>query len=335
MADLLKMHFDFNLWKMVLGVILLALAVFLYRRTFPPITRVRRFALTALRVSGFILLLLFVLNPVSVSVKSELRPSLVVVLFDVSKSMSVRDHDGMSRWEEATSFLRRFHETLRAVQDVEVAIVPFANDLAPAPVPLDSIPGAGGDGTDILHAIETAQMRFRSHNCAGIVLLSDGRISRGMTGTAMNITVPVFAVGFGDTLEGVDVAVERIRYDRIAYVGTEVEIEGIIRATGFSDALVRVQLEENAEVLDSEELHIRDRSTELTATLAFIPETEGDRTVTIRVIPPPGDGREENNAESIRIRVLKQRLLIPASLPLLLALYPHHTAQTLDDSVCL
>ncbi len=310
MIDFSTIHFDFDPWKTVLGVILLTLAVFLYRRTFPPIARVRRFTLAALRVAGFVLLLLFVLNPVTVSVKSESRAPIVVALFDVSKSMSLRDHDGLSRREEAEAFLHRFHELLRAAGDAEVAIVPFASDLAPAPVSMDSIPAAGVDGTDILRAIETAQMRFRSHNFAGILLLSDGRVSRGMTGTAMNVAVPVFAVGFGDTLEGVDVALERIRYDRVAYVGTEAEIEGIVTATGFADVPVRVQLEENQTVLDSEELHIRDRSAELTATLAFLPDTEGDLTLTIRAIPPPGDEREENNAESIRIRVLKQRLQV-------------------------
>lgn len=302
--------FDLGVWKAVLGIVLIALAVYLYRRTVPPIAPVRRITLVSLRVLGFVLLLLFVLNPVSVSLKSEERSPLVVALFDMSRSMGVRDHEGKSRREEAEAFLRRFKASLDETGDAELAIVPFASDLAPGPVVLDSIPGASGDGTDILRAIEEAQMRFRSHNLAGIVLLSDGRISRGMTNTPMNIAAPVFTVGFGDTLEGSDVAIERIRYDRIAYVGTAAGIEGIVRSTGFIDAPVRVQLEENGTVLDGEELYVRDGSAELTARLTFVPEAAGDRTLTVRVIPPAGDGREENNEESITVRVLKQKLRV-------------------------
>jgi hypothetical protein len=305
-----EIAFDISLWKTVIGVFLLVLAVLLYRRTFPPLTQTRRSVLAALRVIGFGLLLLFIFNPVSVSLTSEARRPLVLVLLDVSKSMSVRDRGERSRRDEAVTQLHRLLASLRAAGEAAVEVLPFASDLAPGPVPPDSIPEAAGEGTDILRAIETAQLRFRSRNLAGIVLLSDGRVTRGMSSTPMNLAAPVFTVGFGDTLEGTDISVERVRYDRVAYVGTATDIEAVVRATGFAGAVVRVQLEENGTIIDSGELSIRDVSAEHAVALTFIPGTAGDRTLTVRVLAPPEDKREENNAESIQIRVLKEKLVV-------------------------
>ncbi len=302
--------FDINFWKVGIGVLLLVLTLFLYRRTFPPLTRTKRFALAALRVIGFGLLLLFILNPVSVSLTSEARRPLVLVLLDVSKSMSIRDRGRGSRRDEAVMQLHRLLSSLRSAGEATVEVLPFASDLAPGPVLPDSIPEADGEGTDILRAIETAQSRFRSRNLAGIVLLSDGRVTRGMSSTPMNLAAPVFTVGFGDTLEGTDISVERIHYDRVAYVGTAADIETVVRATGFAGTVVRIQLEENGTVLDSGELNIRDVSAEHAAHLTFIPDTAGERMLTVRILAPPEDGREENNAESIQIRVLKEKLAV-------------------------
>ncbi|MCK4236241.1 MAG: hypothetical protein KAX38_03920, partial [Candidatus Krumholzibacteria bacterium] len=111
---------DIELWKIVLGMGLVAFSFFVYRRTFPPISLSRRIVLAVLRVFGFIVLVFYTLNPALISITREVRKPLVLVMLDVSKSMGIRDSHGRSRIEEAGTGLRRFYRSLRNISGAEM-----------------------------------------------------------------------------------------------------------------------------------------------------------------------------------------------------------------------
>lgn len=302
-----RIIFDIQIWKIILVAVLIFFSFYIYRRTYPSLSFIRRIVLGLTRACAFFLLILFILNPAVISVKSESREPLVLVLFDVSKSMSVRDCNGRSRFESALAGLHVFEDALQKDSETNVEVIPFSSELMTA-VAMDSVLEATGEGTDILRAIHEAQGRYRSENVAAIVLLSDGRVTRGVVSSGVPVSEPLFAIQFGDTLDSADISIEDVYYDRTVYMGTKEVINAVVKVVGFEGAELAVQLIEEGDVRDRVVLTVPESSVELDATFEFKPEKPGEHSLTIEAVPLNLEERRENNRETIRIRVLKDKI---------------------------
>jgi len=299
-----------ELWKILIAAGLLVFSYAVYRRTFPPLSAPRRALLIAMRGAAFALLGLLLLNPSFVSSRVEVRPPLVVALVDHSKSMGIRDANGVERLAAATRGLELFRRALREGTNAEIAVIPFADVISPGPLPEDSVLSADAEGTDIRGALEAAQRRYRSENLAAIVLLTDGRITRGMASSGDDITVPVYAVGFGDTLEKADVSIEEIIYERAAYRGTKVPIEAVIRVSGLRGRSLEVRLMEGGRPRAGATITGHGDAGIVSSVLEYVPAEEGEHRLSVEILPVEGEERRENNVESFRIDVFKDKLRI-------------------------
>ncbi|UCF04611.1 MAG: hypothetical protein JSV33_11865 [bacterium] len=304
-----RLAFDLKVWKLVLGACLVVVSIVIYRRTFPPLSPSRKAVLTVLRVLAFILLTAFVMNPVLISFSREVKEPLMVVLLDRSKSMGIRNRDGVSRIEEAERQLGRVRDVLHGRSDPRIEVVPFSNELSPVPLPSDSTVRVTGEGTDILGAVTTALKRYRTLNLVAVVLLSDGRISRGMTTTGSRLPVPVYTAGFGDTLEGTDISVVDIIYDRLTYAGAETGIEAVFSATGCAGRNVDIELVQDGVTKSRKRVSIESNDERFDASFQYVPDTEGDSRLVITAVPLDDEEWKENNTESITIKVLKAKIV--------------------------
>jgi hypothetical protein len=302
------MHIE--LWKIAIVAGLVILSFIVYRRTFPPVSPAKRALLLGLRIAAFLLLGLLLVNPVFVSTSIEAKKPVILALLDDSRSMGTQDVAGKTRIEAALDALGGFRRALGRGSGIDVETLPFAGALAAAPAPSDSAITADGEGTDVWGALEDAQRMYRSSNVAAIVLLTDGRITRGMMTSGEDIMVPVYAVGFGDTLEAADIAVDEVIYDRIAYQGTAVPIEVVVHATGFRGKTLQLQLRDGGRLKASASLVPRKDSEYLSASLSFAPDRQGEHALTIEVPPVAGERHQENNVEQFRIDVLKDKIRI-------------------------
>jgi hypothetical protein len=304
------MHIDFamrfDIWTAVLGAGLVALSIAAYRRTAPPLPAGRRAVLRALRAAGFTLLVLLVVNPAIVTTRTETRRPLVLVLLDRSRSMGIRDAGGRGRIDAAledAAHLRREFSRRRA----DVLVLPFAGTPAPAPLPADSVVAPDRDGTDIRGALDAVRDRYPG-GVAAVVLLSDGRVTRGMVSSGGAAFAPVFAVGYGDTARSADVSVEEVVADRVAYRGTAVPVEAVVRAEGYRGSAVEVRLLEDGRSIRSTVLSVRRDSELLGVAFDYVPGREGTRLLTIEAVPARAERDRDNNSESIRIDVRKERI---------------------------
>ncbi len=300
-----RIIFDVQLWKIVLIPLLVFLSLYLYRRTYPALSRGKKVLLALTRICAFSLVVLFILNPSIISMRRESRAPLVLVLLDISKSMSVKDHTGRSRFEDARAGLRILTDAIRRGSDSRVEIIPFSSELM---TPADSGLAATGEGTDILRAIHEAQRRYRSENVGAVVLLTDGRITRGVVSLQVPLSVPVYAVQFGDTVERADVSIEEVFYDRTVYVGTKEEIRAVVKAIGFEGTGMVVRLVLNGEVIDEVARTVQGSNVAFEAAFEFKPENPGEYGLTIEVVTGQLEERKENNTETIRVTVRKDKL---------------------------
>lgn len=306
------MHVDvatgFNTTAAVIAAGLIALSAVAYRRTAPPMPRGRRALLGGLRAAAFLLLVLLVVNPAIVATRRETRRPLVLVLLDRSRSMATNDVGGGRRIEAAledAAFLRRELEGRGA----EVHVLPFAETIASAPIAEGDTVEADRDGTDIHGALRAAAGRYPGA-LAAVVLQSDGRVTRGMVSAGGGTGPPVFAVGYGDTARASDVAIEEIVADRVAYRGTAIPIEAVVRADGYGGGTVEVRLLENRKTVESAVFTIRRRSELLSAAFDYVPDREGTLLLTVEAIVRGPERDRGNNSESMRIEVRAEKLRV-------------------------
>jgi len=291
--------------KIAVAVVLIAAAFVLYRRTLPPLGPGRRAALALLRSAAFALLLLFLLEPAIVSTTQRRRAPVVPVLLDRSRSMALIDGTRGTRYEGAESAAR---EMPRLLGGASVPVVPFSAGADPSLGASDPFPPADGEGTDIAGALESAAARYQDENLAAIVLLSDGRVTRGVSGRVPPVAVPVFAVGYGDTLEGKGLSVEEVEYPRVTYTGVRERITATIRYSLPKGDRATVRLLDDGTVVDefrSSELSGEGR---LEARLDWAPGEEGIRRLEVRAAPVEGEIITVDNTEQLRVTVLKDKV---------------------------
>jgi len=298
-----------ELWKILVAAALVVFAPIAYRRTFPPISAARRALLAALRIGAFVLLGLLLINPVLVSRRIENRKPLVLVLLDHSRSMGVRDSGGTTRLADAIGRAAGLRRDL-AGSRADFEVIPFAGALASTPLRPDSAVNADGEGTDVWGALEAAQRRYRSRNLAAIVLLTDGRVTRGMVMSGPDVTVPVYTAGFGDTLARADLSIEEVIAPRVAYKGTKIPVEAVIRASGFRGRTLAMRLLEGERVADDATRTVKKDAEIISVSMGYAADEEGEHRLSVEVLPAVGEEHLENNLESFRLNVLKDKVRI-------------------------
>ena len=296
---------DLDPWRIAAGVVLVLFALWAYRRTLPPLSLPRRTVLASLRIAGFAMIVFFALDPSIMTRSESSRVPVIPVLVDISRSMSIDDAGGVSRINAAVSAAGRI---TRAIGGARVEILPFAAGLHGMEVSPDSIPHADGEGTDIYGAIDGAERRYADDNLAALIVISDGRITRGMKGRHFAASVPLFAVAVGDTLEGADLSVDRVEYERTVYTGTRERISAVIRYSSAGGQSVLVELFDGGRVVDSFRTGPLDGTGLVEAGLKYVPSEEGIRSMEVRVTPVDGEVTEGNNREMFRVNALKDRV---------------------------
>lgn len=293
--------------KIAVAAALVALAIVLYRRTLPPLGARRRAALALARASAFLLLVVFLLEPALVSTLAHRRDPVVPVLIDRSRSMTLSDPPRGRRTDRAEETARSIAGLL---EGATVEIVPFSTAAGDPLGPADALPPADGEGTDIAGALENVVRRYQGENLAAVVLLTDGRVTRGMTGGVPRVPVPVFAVGYGDTLESAGLSVESVDCPRVTYTGVRERITAVIGYSLPAERTATVRLMEGGVLADEYTSGPLRGEGSFEAVLFWVPRTEGVRRLEISAVPPPDEALTLDNTEQARVSVLKDRLEI-------------------------
>lgn len=301
---------DITWWKVSIGILMLILPLLLYRRTFPSLPLGNRLILMFLRIAGFILILVFLIEPVVVSFTSQWKEAVLLELIDVSRSMGIKDCGGKSRIESAVNFLRSFNDTLSKMHRVKVDVATFSEDLISQDKTLDDNFEAVGEGTDIVKAIESACKLYSKENLNAIVLVSDGRVTRGLTRSSSGLPVPVFTAGFGDTVQSMDVAISDVICNRVGYIGTEMEVTVYLQINSAIENKIEVRLTDEGKIIDSGTVKSDKNMVEGEIKLSFIPRKEGRKTLAVEIVTPSGEDRLENNRQMFGVEIFKEKIRV-------------------------
>jgi uncharacterized membrane protein len=302
-------------WSWAVLVLLLigaAAAGWSYFRSPAPLKRRDRVVLLALRL-GVLGVLAFALSrPVLVVSAVRPRENTLAVLIDDSRSMQVTDEGGRSRGGALLAILgdERSGLLARLEQQFKVQLYRFSDRV-------ERIGGLSeltfqGDRTDLAAALERVGKDLAGVPSSGVVLLSDG----GHNGSASlaearlelaGAGLPLYVVGVGSERLSRDIELSGIQAPREALRGSTVMLELTISQRGFSGRRVKLNVEDNGQIVTSREVELGEEGGATTTRVAVDLRQGGPRVLTAYLSPEPEEQVRENNRREILIAVKDRR----------------------------
>ncbi|QDU73349.1 hypothetical protein Pan97_03190 [Bremerella volcania] len=312
---------------LLVGILVFALvALLVLRPQFQGLTPKRHWILTGLRFAVILLIALTLLRPTWVRTIKETQKSLLVLMFDSSRSMTVPDAaDGIPRWEAQKQTLQRLAPELSALgDDIDVAIYQFDENATR----LESIngqvqlpPGPDGRFTDIGTSISQVMQQNIGKKLAGVILLSDGAQRVYSPQVEMQqaardlarLETPLHTVTYGkaiDPSQARDVAVETLADHYTVFVKNELAIKTSVRIQGMANLPVPVQLIlEDAQgqktIVETQEITTPKVQETVDVIFRYTPQTSGQFKLSIVVPDQDGELVTKNNGLSAYLNVLE------------------------------
>lgn len=275
--------------------------------------RWRWFALS-LRLAAVVLCLIAALRPSVVLQEKKKQPAALIFLLDRSRSMVFTDEkNGQSRWARALETLKEAREAARGLgPDIEVKFYRFDSALRDDK-PEDTADPDGREtaiGPTLLEGAKNAQgMRV------AMILLSDGTSNGGLNPLVAarqlaSQQVPVTTVAFGTENAGAnskDLAVRDLVTPATVFVKNQMPIKGTLVAHGFAGQTVDVEMlvEDQREPVRKEYKLPQGSEVVSISGLSYIPQTTGEKKVTLLVKPKDGELIQSNNRIDTFVSVMK------------------------------
>lgn len=310
-------------WLIAAALVLVVLAVRLYRRSGDPAESGSNHLLLGLRLGAIALLVGFLLEPVLSLFHERSVPARVALLLDGSLSMSIPFPSG----DETTPAAGPVPTRAARLADVLTGDDPLLDDLddrgrlevyrfggSVTPLPtggeaLDLEPR--DDRTDLSRAL-TEGVGGRRGRTGAVVLMSDGSHNVGVDPRreARRLGIPVFAVGVGSEGPVTDVSVFDVAASNVAYVDNDVPVVAKIRARGDAAEQVPVYLSEGDAVVDSVVVDLPGGGVETEVELEYAPTREGLHRYRVWTPAREGEVSATNNEHLFAVRVLKEKIKV-------------------------
>lgn len=234
-------------------------ALLLLRPGFGRVTPLRRWLLIGLRTVVVILVVLALLRPTWITTIRTPRTSVLLLLFDVSRSMQLPSGKGEeSRWQALERTLQKSQPQLALLADkYELKIFAFDSRLHPIEHRGGkfSLPQApDGQLTDLGTPLFDAARAEQGKRLVGAFVLSDGAQNafepqveavEAVRKLRDDFAAALFAVPFGpaaDAAQARDVAVERFEEQFTVFVKNELAAKGLLRIRGYVNRDIPVEL---------------------------------------------------------------------------------------------
>ncbi|MCC6492946.1 MAG: hypothetical protein IT424_07990 [Pirellulales bacterium] len=335
-------------WPAWLAPLLVACAaawiITLYAKEPPYVRRSVRAALAALRLVSLALLATMLAQPTAERSRVA-RPRLVVAV-DRSNSMETRDVPAtqlggspgdaahLSRTDAWRTLLNRRDRSFidRLQQRFDVDLVQFDAGVEAASLekailqdPINSgSPIERGRATRLGDAIDFALRQLPGPRPSAIIVISDGINTAGLsladaTVRAQALGVPIFPVAVGSDRPRPDVAVDEVRAEPVAFPGDRMQVEVVVRASGYPGRRQRIVLRQIAggDSLAESEFVLPEAEGSTTTLLPLRPAQPGTLQLVVEAEAQAGEENTANNRQALTIEVRQQpiRTLLASAAP--------------------
>lgn len=288
-----------------------AYSFYVYRYTIPQIQPFKKIVLVTLRVLALLILCLILFEPIlNLSKKLTLEPSNFVF---IDNSRSIRIDDGTNRLSTIKKIVNDFSVN---ASESNLTFYEFGNSVNPIDVDsLDKLNFSDG-ATNLQDVFKTVQNSEK--NIASVTIVSDGVITSGSNPyyDAINLGIPVFTIGIGDTTQHTDVEIKKVLHNDIVYVETPTNIISTISNKGFSGDLITAALYEDNKFISQQTVKLSPSGIQ-NITFDYSPQSSGEKKLSVQLSSLKGEFTTANNKQVFYVNVLsnKIKVLLLASSP--------------------
>ena len=319
------MHLSFRpigSWPLVLvaAVVVMGLTIWAYQQKLRGSTGRWRWVALGLRLAAVFMCLFAALKPSLLIDEKKKQDSVVLTLIDASGSMKFTDEvGGQSRWSVARKALEEANKQVEGKSEqLTSRTYRFDNEIHDDKLD-DDKPPEGREtalGSVMLRAVKDVGKRV-----AMIILISDGASNGGISplAAAQQLkaqSIPVLTVGVGSADAGKDssdLAARDLVAGPTVFVKNRPEIRGVVGTRGFGGKSIEVELlvEGDPIPVDTQKVNVPEGADVVAVTgLKYIPETPGEKRLTLRVKKQPNELIASNNDVSTYLDVLKGGLKV-------------------------
>lgn len=286
----------------IVSALALAVIVFGLRELFALGNRRRSVVLGALRVLTAVVAWLFVLQPEWIVKRATEVEGRMAVLFDVSRSMSVRA-GADTRLSAAKELVQRW---LRS-DPPQVALYAFGSELRPMGLEQLGAPLRLDDDTRLGAAVERV-VAEAGGELGAVVVLSDGADRSPAWSAAQfgKLGVRVHTVAFGADAPMPDEAIASVKADPVSFLRQTAEVQVTLQTNLSDRSPITVSLLRDGELV-REQTATPDAQGSATLVIPFTPGALGRSVYTVSIPVRPEDAVVENNQRAFLVRVIQDR----------------------------
>ncbi|MGY8768658.1 MAG: glutamine amidotransferase [Pirellulales bacterium] len=313
-----------SIWIVVLTIAILV-ALLVLTPSFNNVSKKQWLSLVGIRAAVILLLAISLLRPTMISTEKKNQPTSLIVMFDLSKSMTVPDAEGgITRWEAQLNALRRMQKDLDSLNDnINVYVYGFdekATLISAQDGVLNFPEQPTGQQTDIGSSIDDVLQELAGKRIAGLILLSDGaqrvyspRIELQQAARDLaRLGSPLHTVTFGkaiDPSQARDLSVETLNDHYTVFVQNEAVIRSVIDIRGFANKEVPVQLiieDElgNSTVVETKQMKTTENQEQIDVEFSYTPTQPGQYKLTVNIPVQEGELVTKNNVLNSYLNVL-------------------------------
>ena len=309
----------YPLWSVVaVAAAYLVVALLVYRHPVLRKQKALRILLLGLRFVVVALVMLCLLNPSAVLPKPAQTERRVVLLVDVSESMTLPDAARTgSRLERALDLIRNTQLVERLSEKTDVQLVAVGREAKPVAT-LDGL-APTEPSTHLLTAITDTLKRTPQVTTEAILVFSDG-IDTSREGVEKTVwllnryAVPVYTLGLGSPDLQRDIALENIAVKKNVIAKTEVELDLFLSQHLCDGRTVPISITRGDPGTPSVRLvatsGVTFSSEREKVTARFMPDEEGLLTYDVRVAEQDGEVFLGNNRMSFTVNAAKKTIRV-------------------------
>jgi uncharacterized membrane protein len=288
-------------------LLMLALAITLYRTTSIYPDGRSRWLSAGLRILALVLIFLPLFEPIVMYPDIVPNENFLAVLVDNSDSMSIPDGSlGKTRADDAASVL--FDKKHGILPDLSktfnVRYYTFSDEAARVDSLAHLIPN--GHKTNLTAALRRVKSDFRGLPLAGIVLLTDGGDNssedvRSVAEELHGLGIPVHIVGLGSESMGEEREILSVNANSVQAEGVGTEITVQAKSWAKDSQRATIAMYQGNKLVLSHPMTLTGKGAVDTESLYFWPEERGVAQYTVQITPIPGEVNIENNSTGLLI----------------------------------
>lgn len=306
-------------WIMlILFLVALALTIFTYKETTPPISKFFKGLLISLRSLSLFLLILILFEPVLDITSNLINKPKVAVLLDNSISMNINTekYKKSDIYKNVISKLDfsgldyKVYSFGEKVNEIEVSN--FEKSKYESLKFNENI-------TDIAKGIKHVNRNLENENFSSVILITDGIHNQGNSPTinTQELARPIFAIGIGDTNKPKDIAITNILTNKIGFLDSKLPLIVKFKSIGFDNQKVKLTIYENGKKIEEKEVTLSAKQSEYEEYFTYLPTAEGTNKISATIQNLTDELTTSNNSASeyVRINKNKRKFLIIAGAP--------------------